>query len=286
MAEINIRYLQDFDGDRYFPMTHVESVIGLEELIDEIKNNQTTINPLKGKNIVMFGDSNTELGNYPELVAQTLGANVVKAGFYGCRMAEHSGNTYMNNQSMQKMVEFIQQKDFSELVQSTEDYFASGGRDYRPQAQRLNAVDWDTVDLITIFFGGNDFGSANPIGSDSDMTGSTFKGAINKIIKGINETIPNARVIFIAPMFRSRIYSTAGENSDDNPNTAGVYFKDYINAITGVTKLNHIPSINLHDLSGINRYNSDNFLIDGKHPNDKGYVHIARIISNQLTLLY
>lgn len=286
MAEINIRYLQDFDGDRYFPMAHVESVIGLEELIDEIKNNQTTVSPLKGKNIVMFGDSNTELGNYPELVAQTLGANVVKAGFYGCRMAQHSGNTYMNNQSMQKMVEFIQQKDFSELVQSTEDYFASGGRDYRPQAQRLNEVDWDTVDLITVFFGGNDFGSANPIGSDTDMTGATFKGAINKIIKGIGETIPNARIIFIAPMFRSRIYSTAGENSDDNPNTAGVYFKEYINAITGVTKLNHIPSINLHDLSGINRYNADSFLIDGKHPNDKGYIHIARIISNQLSLLY
>ena len=286
MTEINHRYLRDLDGEMYFPKTHTDAVIGLEELIDEIKNNQTLVSPLKGKNIVMFGDSNTELGNYPELVAQTLGANVVKAGFYGCRMAQHSGNTYMNNQSMQKMVEFIQQKDFSELVQSTEDYFASGGRDYRPQAQRLNAVDWDTVDLITVFFGGNDFGSANPIGSDTDMTGATFKGAINKIIKGIGETIPNARIIFIAPMFRSRIYSVAGENSDDNPNTAGVYFKEYINAITGVTKLNHIPSINLHDLSGINRYNADSFLIDGKHPNDKGYIHIARIISNQLSLLY
>ena len=211
MTEINHRYLRDLDGEMYFPKTHTDAVIGLEELIDEIKNNQTLVSPLKGKNIVMFGDSNTELGNYPELVAQTLGANVVKAGFYGCRMAQHSGNTYMNNQSMQKMVEFIQQKDFSELVQSTEDYFASGGRDYRPQAQRLNEVDWDTVDLITVFFGGNDFGSANPIGSDTDMTGATFKGAINKIIKGIGETIPNARIIFIAPMFRSRIYSVAGE---------------------------------------------------------------------------
>lgn len=31
MAEINIRYLQDTDGDRYFPMTHIECVIGLEQ---------------------------------------------------------------------------------------------------------------------------------------------------------------------------------------------------------------------------------------------------------------
>lgn len=31
MAEINIRYLQDTDGDRYFPMTHVDAILGLEE---------------------------------------------------------------------------------------------------------------------------------------------------------------------------------------------------------------------------------------------------------------
>lgn len=31
MAEINIRYLQDTDGERYLPMTHVDCVIGLEQ---------------------------------------------------------------------------------------------------------------------------------------------------------------------------------------------------------------------------------------------------------------
>ena len=87
-------------------------------------------------------------------------------------------------------------------------------------------------------------------------------------------------------MFRSRIYSINGENSDDNPNKNGVYFKEYINAIVDVSKRNHVVSINLHDLSGVNRYNSDAFLSDGKHPNSYGYRHIARIISNQIELLY
>lgn len=31
MAEINIRYLQDTDGERYLPMTHIDCVIGLEQ---------------------------------------------------------------------------------------------------------------------------------------------------------------------------------------------------------------------------------------------------------------
>ena len=85
----------DKEGDIYFPVTHKDAVIGIENI--------ATPKKLEGKNIVMFGDSITELGNYPEIVGQTLGANVVKGGFYGCRMAQHPGNTYMNNQSMQKM---------------------------------------------------------------------------------------------------------------------------------------------------------------------------------------
>ena len=34
MAEINIRYLRDLDGDRYFPMTHVDALVGLEQFDD------------------------------------------------------------------------------------------------------------------------------------------------------------------------------------------------------------------------------------------------------------
>lgn len=278
MAEIEIKYALDNDGDKYFPATHVDAVLGLDKI--NPKSN------LEGKNIVIFGDSITELGNYPELIGETLGANIVKAGFYGCRMSEHFNNNYMNMQSMQKMVEFIQKKDFTELVNSTEEYYKSGGRDYRPQAKALNNVKWDSVDLITIFFGVNDFGAANPIGQDTDMTGSTFKGAINKVIKGIHETLPTVKIVFICPMFISRIYKDAGENTDDNPNTAGTYMKEYIEAIQTITKKNHVPNINLSDLSGVNRYNADYYLADGKHPNALGYKTIARIVSNNLDLLY
>lgn len=281
MSEINHRYLIDKDKNLFLPVVHKDTVLGLENYLTT--NNNVT--PFTNKTIVMFGDSNTELGNYPELVAEKLGANVVKAGFYGCRMAQHSGNTYMNNQSMQKMAEFIQKRDFSELVNSTEEYFNNGGRDYRKQAKDLNEVDWSNVDVITVFFGGNDFGNLSPLGTDSDITGTTFKGAINKIIRIISETLPKVRLIFIAPMFRSRIYSIEGENSDDNPNTNGVYFREYINAIVNLTDKNHIPSINLHDLSGVNRFNSHYLLVDGKHPNSIGYERIANILTNKLLKL-
>lgn len=48
MAEINIRYLQDTDGDRYFPMTHVNAILGLEEFDngDDISNLNVLIKKL------------------------------------------------------------------------------------------------------------------------------------------------------------------------------------------------------------------------------------------------
>ncbi|MEB6226337.1 hypothetical protein MXM59_03815 [Mammaliicoccus sciuri] len=52
MAEINIRYLQDTDGERYFPMTHVNAILGLEEFDngDDISNLNALINKLNTDN--------------------------------------------------------------------------------------------------------------------------------------------------------------------------------------------------------------------------------------------
>lgn len=49
MAEINLRYLQDTGGDRYFPMTHVDAILGLEEFDNgnDIENLETLINSMR-----------------------------------------------------------------------------------------------------------------------------------------------------------------------------------------------------------------------------------------------
>lgn len=48
MAEINIRYLQDSDGERYLPMTHVNAILGLEEFDngEDVENLQQIIRSL------------------------------------------------------------------------------------------------------------------------------------------------------------------------------------------------------------------------------------------------
>ncbi|WP_239704695.1 MULTISPECIES: hypothetical protein [unclassified Mammaliicoccus] len=66
MAEINIRYLQDTDGDRYFPMTHVNAILGLEEFDngDDVENLQqiirslnTTISTLQSRVLTLETDT-------------------------------------------------------------------------------------------------------------------------------------------------------------------------------------------------------------------------------------
>lgn len=187
---------------------------------------------------------------------------------------------------MQKLVEFIKNNDFSELLQSTQDYYEINGIDYRPQANRLNEVNWSEVDYITIFYGTNDFSSSIPIGTDNDITGDTFKGAINKTIKYLGESIPIARLVFITPMFRSRMVIGDGKNSDDFPNSNGVYLKEYMDAIKVIAEKNHIPYIDLGNVSGINKYTETTYLQDGLHPNNYGYEHIARILQKHLELIY
>ncbi|MFT2142240.1 hypothetical protein [Mammaliicoccus sciuri] len=67
MDEINIRYLQDTDGDRYFPMTHVNAILGLEEfdngddvenLQQIIRNLNTTISTLQSRVSTLEIDNN------------------------------------------------------------------------------------------------------------------------------------------------------------------------------------------------------------------------------------
>ena len=45
--EVSIRYLQDRDGEEYFPVTHIEAVIGSDVYLDKIENLEKKMKSLK-----------------------------------------------------------------------------------------------------------------------------------------------------------------------------------------------------------------------------------------------
>ncbi|MEY8599889.1 BppU family phage baseplate upper protein [Staphylococcus shinii] len=247
-------------------------------------NNNSTL-PLEGKKIVMFGDSITENGTYPEQFAELSKAQVIKAGFGGCRMAQHqqagTGLLY-DKQCMYRLVDCIKNNDFTDLVQATEDMVRANGDDNRPQAFRLRDTDWNTVDYITIFFGTNDYGGDIPIGNNEDTDGTTFKGAVNKVIKTLGESVPHIKIMFITPFYRSRFISGDNKDGDNFANAAGAKLNDYVVAIEELAEKNHIPVLNMMKESGINKYNSGTYLSDGLHPNTFGYTYLAEQFSKKL----
>ncbi|MEG1495279.1 MAG: GDSL-type esterase/lipase family protein [Bacilli bacterium] len=240
----------------------------------------------KDKTFLMFGDSITENGDYPERVGKYLGCAIKKAGFGGCRMAQHtqSGNGLLyDKMCMHKLSEYIKSGDFTELVQASEDLVRAVGDDNRVQAKMLRDLDFNEVDYITILFATNDFGSNQiPIGINTDDDETTFKGSINKTIKNISEKHPTIKIMFITPFYRNRFITIDdGKNSDDFPNELGIYLQEYVDAIKEVCKIHHIPVLDLMDEIGINKYNQATYLVDGLHPTTEiGYGHLARKITS------
>jgi lysophospholipase L1-like esterase len=253
------------------------------------KHEQAKMSQLEGKNIAFIGDSITEGGNYAELVCASLGANLFKFGFGGCRMGQHNMSNslgpYYNEMCMFNIAKAINTGDFTAMAAAAQSVYDGNGDDNRPQVQALSEVDWSTIDYIVVFFGTNDFAGDLPLGSDNDLLsdGTTFKGAMNYAIQQVLTAYPHIRMSFIAPIWRSRIIGGDGLDVDTNPNANGDYLIDFVDSVINVAKLNKIPAKDGYRESGFNKYNFDIYSDDGLHPNDDGDVELAKTVASFLT---
>lgn len=229
---------------------------------------------------VFVGDSLTEFGDFPERIGSRLGIGVTRAGFGGCRMGEYTqvgpAQAYYDAMCMYRIADYIASGDFTPLIQAADDLFALTGDDNRAQALTLSQVNWSTTSGLVIAFGTNDFGGNLPLGADTDTMGSTFTGAINYIVDKVQTKYPSLRIVFFAPLWRSRFAVGDGKDADTNPNGIGVYLLDYVDATIRVAALNKIPVHDQYRNSGINKYNGATFLVDGLHPTSPaGYQRVA-----------
>ncbi|MCY1228667.1 GDSL-like Lipase/Acylhydrolase family protein [compost metagenome] len=235
-----------------------------------------------GETIPVFGDSVTEQGNantsWPALFGKQTGANVINCGFGGCRMGDGwSGSppdTYYREMSMFKLSEAIASGDFSALITAADNLFAFNGDDNRAIAARVAAVDWATVRKLPILYGTNDFGSASlPIGSSSDTTAATFKGAINKVVTDILTARPHIRIGLVAPIFRTAI----------TVNGLGLHLSDYVDAMRERATALGLPFLDLYNEGGMNSVNAAYYLEDGTHPYlTKGLLGYPQVMAEKI----
>lgn len=242
-------------------------------------------NPLMGKNIVMFGDSITQLPNtgstrgygIPELLAFMTGANVYRVAIGGTKLARSSAELPASVESHDdaskcyqicSLVEGLVTGNLTRQAQAISEYL---GDSFTADVTLpiMQALDLDKIDIITIFGGTNDCTSGVQLGSASDTTPTTIYGAINYMVNLIHTNFPKIKIFIFTPIPRQFDKNDATTWSDGyTPHSGGILLPQYAETIAAAAKKNHIPVCDLYWGMGWNKYNFHAFCAsnDLTHP--------------------
>ena len=151
---------------------------------------------------------------------------------------------------------------------------------------QIRNTSFEDGDIAIIHVGTNDFKKGSClIGNDTDMKDTTFKGSLNLAVKNIFEKNKTVKLLFVTPLFRSRMDS--GDNRDCDSNAiSGRYLKEYVNAVNTIASLNHIPCLDMYNAGIINKYNAEHWLYDGLYLNDNGHDMYATRLYDTLNSLF
>ena len=99
------------------------------------------------------------------------------------------------------------------------------------------------LDYIVVMGGANDKRLNVPIGNNSDNVVTTFKGALNILIKGLLTKYPGKKILFMT-----------NYNRTQDANSLGLYDKDYVDAMIEMCSLYGIPCYDNYRNCGISWY--------------------------------
>lgn len=258
-----------------------------------------TIN-IGSKNILCLGDSITEFQyngmDYTKYISQKTGFKTINIAYGGTRMTSRvSNNTYTTiTDSTQaygaldcpNIIDSLISNDYTYIENAIEYLKENTSDDNTSIFERMLTVNMDNVDIITLFFGINDYTSGIEIGSNEDtQSDNTFKGQLKSIIQKLSQSFPHIKVYVCTPCIR--YVSSVSENnfSDNYKNNKNYTLADYADAIKDICKIMHIQYIDLYYELGWNQYNFFNYFLenDFTHPY-LGFEDIATKISK--TILY
>ncbi|MFL2118548.1 SGNH/GDSL hydrolase family protein [Marinilactibacillus psychrotolerans] len=240
--------------------------------------------------MVFFGDSVTEFGNYPDIVAVNTGMTVHNIGLGGTRLSHHT-DPYYDNFSLSKLIEAITNDDVSEQVETLEDENNTFSPKFKLHFNDLMEINFEEVDFISIFLGTNDYmgtiyGGNVPLGNESDTTRETFYGGINVAVDTLKENFPDVEIVFVTPTWRTNNEQLGGGSAEENANSSGYYLVDYVDALINRGDHYNIPTLDLYRESDINEETESKYLADDVHPNDEGFEHLGNLIGDFMIETY
>lgn len=234
---------------------HDQEIGGLQSQID-ILNPSTNTGRWFGKTWNSLGDSFSSLNKYQPMVKGILGLTKVNNyGVGGSTIGKHPTLGY-----------------------------------FQPMSERY-ATMTDTTDLITVWGGVNDYGNGAygsqgglAIGSITDTTNTTFKGALKILIEGLVTKYPTKKIAFITPIQMNEASSMQYKNGK-KPNSLGHTLLDYSEAMKEVCAVYGIPCLDMYKTSGVNEKNIPTLTYDGLHPSDEGFAFLSHKIAKFIETL-
>lgn len=261
--------------------------------LSELENPTVSANPeeqtiLQGKTLVAFGDSVTEFGNYPDIIAKNTGMSVQNMGFKGTRLAYHPYAAY-EPFSLTNLIDAVITRNFS-----VQDIAIQEDRNYSPafkqHYEELKTIDFNQVDIVSVFIGTNDYmgnhAAVVPLGTPTDTTRETFYGAINYFVNTMQKAYPDVELVFVTPTWRMNHEELGGASATNQPNARGNYLIEFVDAIIERGNYYDISTLDLYRTSGLSEENHSTFFIDHVHPSKKGYELIGNNISQFLIAAY
>jgi lysophospholipase L1-like esterase len=144
--------------------------------------------------------------------------------------------------------------------------------------ERWNSL--GSADLFAVLGGVNDFNKNIPMGSFLSTDQTTFKGALNVIIKGLLAKFPTSTIVFMTPMKNNK---SIGFTPSYTSNGQGLKQLDYVNAIKETCDYYGLPVLDLYTNSGISPFVTEQanaYMPDLLHYNQAGYLRLATKISS------
>ena len=137
-------------------------------------------------------------------------------------------------------------------------WVAQGGSK-KPMCERYAEME-DGADYVAVLGGANDHRLNVPIGADSDETASTFKGALNLLIKGLTAKYPRAKFLFLTNYHRK-----------NSLNDLGLDEAAYVDAMKTICAKWSLPCFDNYRNSGLSLLNparaawaDEGMVLDGK----------------------
>lgn len=233
---------------------------------------------LKGKTIVNFGDS--IFGNYKSpvdissMIATETAATVHNVGFGSAQMSENSAAKY-EPFGMKNLADAITTGDWT-----TQDAVINSGNAptaYQRCLPTLKSIDFNSVDIITIAYGTNDFKNGKSL--------DEVKSAAKYSIETIKAKYPHIDIVLCTPVYRFWIDDSGNFVEDSNTKEInGIKLTDYIQLYKEIGNEYDLVVIDNYNGSGITASNRAECFTgtDTTHPNEKGRRLIAENMSKEL----